>query len=99
MTTARRNEREGVGGPEKADPGAGEPKKLRAVGLISGGLDSMLAAKLLKDQGVEVVGLNFSTGFCKVDHRRAVRRRKDDDPKKLRNEALQAGVEAGIPVE
>ena len=74
-------------------------KKIKAVGLISGGLDSMLSAKMLKDQGVEVVGLNFSTGFCKVDHRRAVRRKKDQDPKKLRNEALQSGAEAGVPIE
>ena len=75
-------------------------KPLKAVGLISGGLDSMLAAKMLADQGVEVTGLNFSTGFCKVDHRRAVLRKKDlEHPEKLRNEALAAGAETGVPVE
>ena len=36
----------------------------RAVALISGGLDSMLAARLMLEQGVEVEGLNFFTGFC-----------------------------------
>ena len=33
------------------------------IGLMSGGLDSMLAAKLLMDQGVEVVGVSFTTPF------------------------------------
>jgi tRNA U34 2-thiouridine synthase MnmA/TrmU len=72
---------------------------VRAVGLISGGLDSTLAAEMLARQGVDVTGLYFSTGFCKTDHRRAMRRRKDDDPKKLRNEALRAGAAGKFPVE
>lgn len=98
--------RGGTGAPVAPDvleaPGAAAaPKRpLKAVGLISGGLDSMLAAKMLADQGVEVIGLNFSTGFCKVDHRRAVQRKKDlEHPEKLRNEALLAGAETGVPVE
>jgi tRNA-specific 2-thiouridylase len=36
---------------------------IRAVALISGGLDSLLAAKLIIDQGVHVEGLNFIIGF------------------------------------
>ena len=35
----------------------------KAVALISGGLDSMLAARLVKNQGIYVEGLNFFTGF------------------------------------
>ena len=35
----------------------------RALALISGGLDSQLAAKLVSDQGVEVIGVNYRTGF------------------------------------
>lgn len=35
----------------------------RAVVLISGGLDSLLAAKIVIDQGVHVEGLNFIIGF------------------------------------
>jgi tRNA U34 2-thiouridine synthase MnmA/TrmU len=35
----------------------------RALALISGGLDSQLAAKLVSNQGVEVVGVNYRTGF------------------------------------
>ncbi len=35
----------------------------RAIVLFSGGLDCMLAARLLQDQGFEVEGLNFRTVF------------------------------------
>ena len=35
----------------------------KAMGLISGGLDSILAAKLLLEQGIEVVGISFVTPF------------------------------------
>jgi tRNA-specific 2-thiouridylase len=37
--------------------------KVRALGLLSGGLDSMLAARLLLDQGIEVTGITFQTPF------------------------------------
>ncbi len=40
------------------------PRKTKAVGLLSGGLDSSLAVKLLVDQGVEVVAYNLRTPFC-----------------------------------
>ena len=41
-------------------------KKAKAVGLISGGLDSILAAKVVKDLGVEVHGVYFAMpwGCC-----------------------------------
>jgi len=35
-----------------------------AIGLLSGGLDSTLAAKLLIDQGIEVCAVNFVSPFC-----------------------------------
>lgn len=35
----------------------------KALALISGGLDSMLAAKLIMEQGIQVEGINFFTGF------------------------------------
>lgn len=69
-----------------------------AVGLISGGLDSTLAACLLKEQGLQVLGLNFSTGFCKTDARRALNR-PGEDPRRLRHEGLRAGADAEIAVE
>jgi len=36
----------------------------KAVSLLSGGLDSTLATKLIIEQGVEVVGLHFTSPFC-----------------------------------
>jgi len=41
--------------------------KIRALALISGGLDSLLAAKLILDQGCEVIGLHFKIPFCKIN--------------------------------
>lgn len=37
---------------------------MKAIALISGGLDSILAAKTIKEQGVETVTLNFKIPFC-----------------------------------
>ena len=36
---------------------------MRALALFSGGLDSVLAMKIVKDQGIEVVAINIQTGF------------------------------------
>lgn len=35
----------------------------RALALLSGGLDSILAAKLIKDQGIDVIGICFKSYF------------------------------------
>ncbi len=37
--------------------------KIKAVALFSGGLDSILAVKLIEEQGIEVKGINFKTPF------------------------------------
>jgi hypothetical protein len=37
---------------------------MKAIGLLSGGLDSTIAAKLLLEQGVEVHAVNFVSPFC-----------------------------------
>ena len=72
---------------------------VKAIGLVSGGLDSTLAVKVIADQGIEVVAVNFSTGFCRSDHHRAMGGfGADQDPKRLRNEALRAGADLGVPV-
>lgn len=39
---------------------------MKAIGLISGGLDSLLATKLLQQQGVEVIGLAFKSPFFSI---------------------------------
>lgn len=41
--------------------------KVRALGLLSGGLDSSLSAILLLKQGIEVEGLYFNNGFCIIE--------------------------------
>ena len=38
--------------------------KIKALALLSGGLDSTLAVKLILDQGIEVEALNFVSPFC-----------------------------------
>lgn len=40
---------------------------MKAVALISGGLDSTLAAKLIQALGIEIMALNFKTSFCLCD--------------------------------
>jgi len=66
----------------------------RAVALISGGLDSMLAAKVIMEQGVHVEGVNFYTGFCVEGHTHAIRR--SDQSKQKRNNALWVAEQLGI---
>ncbi|MFX1237999.1 MAG: hypothetical protein ACFFAS_09195 [Promethearchaeota archaeon] len=39
-------------------------KTIRGLGLVSGGLDSLIACFLMKQQGIQVVGINFSSPFC-----------------------------------
>ncbi len=66
----------------------------KAVALISGGLDSMLAARVVMDQGVHVEGINFFTGFCVEGHTHAIRKQNRDRPK--RNNALWTAEQLGI---
>ncbi len=64
---------------------------IKALGMISGGLDSTLATKIMVDMGIEVEGVNFSTGFCVTEHTRNF---KNDEKKPLRpNEALRLASE------
>lgn len=39
-------------------------KKTKALALLSGGLDSILAIKLILSQGIEVEAINFTSPFC-----------------------------------
>jgi tRNA-uridine 2-sulfurtransferase len=38
-------------------------KKVKAIALFSGGLDSMIAVKVIREQGIDVLGVAFSTPF------------------------------------
>jgi len=66
----------------------------KAVALISGGLDSLLAARVVMEQGVHVEGINFFTGFCVEGHTHAIRKKDRAAPK--RNNALWSAEQLGI---
>jgi tRNA U34 2-thiouridine synthase MnmA/TrmU len=70
------------------------PQLRKAVALISGGLDSLLATKLVLEQGLHVEGINFYTGFCVEGHTHAIRREHQAKPK--RNNALWVAEQLGI---
>ena len=42
---------------------------MKALGFLSGGLDSTLAVKLILDQGIDVVVLKFTSPFCLCDRK------------------------------
>ncbi len=69
---------------------ASRPK--RALALLSGGLDSLLAVRVIQEQGIEVEGVNFYTGFCVEGHTQALR--KTDKTK--RHSALHSAQQLGI---
>jgi tRNA U34 2-thiouridine synthase MnmA/TrmU len=69
-------------------------RQIKAVSLISGGLDSLLATKVIIDQGVHVEGINFFTGFCVEGHTHAIRKKDRARPK--RNNALWVAEQLGI---
>ena len=66
----------------------------RAVVLLSGGLDSLLAARVILDQGIYVEGLHFYTGFCVEGLTHAIRHPELGPPKK--HSAQTAADQLGI---
>lgn len=66
----------------------------KAVALISGGLDSLLAVRVMQEQGIHVEGINFFTGFCVEGHTHAIRKKDRSKPK--RNNALWCAEQLGI---
>lgn len=66
----------------------------KAAALISGGLDSLLAARVAQAQGIHVEGINFFTGFCVEGHTHAIRKQDRSRPK--RNNALWVAEQLGI---
>ena len=59
--------------------------------MISGGLDSLLAARLVKEQGVDVQGIYFDTPFCLRD-----KTLEDKRAKALKDMSRSIGVELRI---
>jgi tRNA-specific 2-thiouridylase len=66
----------------------------KALALISGGLDSLLATRVIQEQGIHVEGVNFFTGFCVEGHTHAIRQKDKDKPK--RNNALWSAERLGM---
>jgi hypothetical protein len=75
-------------------PASADQTQRKAVALISGGLDSLLAARVVIEQGIHVEGLNFFTGFCVEGHTHAIRSKDRQRPK--RNNALWVAEQLGI---
>ncbi|WP_230207486.1 tRNA (5-methylaminomethyl-2-thiouridylate)-methyltransferase [Candidatus Nitrosocosmicus sp. SS] len=49
------------------DSNTQENSKVKAVALLSGGLDSQLAVRMIKEQGIEVEAVAIKTPFCDFD--------------------------------
>lgn len=69
----------------------------KAIGMISGGLDSTLAVALVRRQGIEVKAINFYTGLCITETQRRKGGRADGTIP--RNEALRAAADLEVDVE
>lgn len=81
-----------------AGPGHSPKKAVRAIGLLSGGLDSMLAHAVIRAQGIEVRAVNFYTGLCIVETQRRLGRRRRDGSIPA-NEALGAAASLEMDME
>jgi tRNA U34 2-thiouridine synthase MnmA/TrmU len=53
------------------------PKKVRALGLCSGGLDSQLAGAVLREQGIDVTWITFETPFFNSEKSRPAAKHLD----------------------
>lgn len=67
---------------------------IKAVGLLSGGLDSTLAVRVMLEQGIQVTALHFRTGFS-YEEREGV---AGHSPPGL-TEAERAAAMLGVPLE
>ena len=60
----------------------------KAIALLSGGLDSTLAIKIMLQQGIEIIAVNFTSPFCNCTPR------KNGCP----NQARKVAAELGVPI-
>lgn len=63
-------------------------KAYQALALLSGGLDSSLAVKMMIDQGIAVTAVHFTSPFCNCTSRKAG----------CRHQALKVAEEFGVPI-
>lgn len=66
----------------------GEGMKRSAVVLLSGGLDSTLAVKMMVDQGIELTAIHFTSPFCNCSPHKAG----------CQNQARKVAAEFGVPI-
>ncbi|MBN1976896.1 MAG: hypothetical protein JW918_05800 [Anaerolineae bacterium] len=69
-----------------------ERKQIKAVGMLSGGLDSTLAVRVMLEQGIQVTALHFRTGF-------SYPRRDRETGAPLPSDAERAAEMLGVPLE
>jgi tRNA U34 2-thiouridine synthase MnmA/TrmU len=75
-------------------------KRIKALALLSGGLDSTLALWVMRRQGIDIQAIHFSTGFCLTDTTARARRPGDDRPiHGGPSDAFTAADKLGIPVQ
>ena len=72
-------------------------RRAKAIGMLSGGLDSTLALALVKRQGIEVKAVSFYTGLCITETQRRKGGRPDGTVP--RNEALRAAADLEVDIE
>ena len=71
------------------------PDPVKALALVSGGLDSALAVAIMARQGIQVEGLFFSTGFCLIGHHLEVGKKKS---RPSQPPVFAVAAELGIPL-
>lgn len=72
-----------------------EQGKIKAVGLFSGGLDSILAVRIMMEQGIDVTSLHIRTGLT-YERRERLAGREPAGPSKAERSAEMLGVELEI---
>lgn len=67
-------------------------EQIKAVGMLSGGLDSTLAIRVMLEQGIQVTALHFRTGF-------SYPRRDRETGELLPSDAERVAAMLGVPLE
>jgi tRNA-specific 2-thiouridylase len=73
-------------------------ERIKAIGLVSGGLDSALAVALVERQGIEIAGLHYYNGFS-PESIRAEMQGRENLRAFLDGKEVELGGILGVPVE